>query len=378
MKKLGLLVVFAIVFQSLAIIPMFSQTANRSYYVRADGDDENNNGRAEDTPYKTLTKAVEMASKGAVKTITVLGKLSGEDEKNPLNPHNYMIEIVLEANQEILITGKQNASEEEKAVLSGEKSTSPVLGINSTKTSKIRLENIEVINGKGEYGGGICVSSGTLVLGTGVKIRNNIGGYGGGGIWISSNGEVVLTGGEISNNTGKRGGGGIMIDGGSLIIESGSIATNDPCTKANWGGNGGGISMRSGTIQIKGGSIVENIVPNSGGAIYIENGTLTMSGGEIANNKAKEGGGIYIGSGSVTMNSGVIKNNNAEYGAGIYVKTNRMPGCVISGGSITENIADFVGGGVYIASRAVYQKTGGTISKNEAGDGEGLDIFTQQ
>jgi hypothetical protein len=367
------LIIFAFVVQLLAITPVFSQTAVRSYFVRADGDDENNNGRSEEAPFKTLTKAVDLASKGAVKTITVIGTLYGVGEKNPLNPYNYMLEIVIPADQEILITGKPNASDEEKAILSGEKSSSPILGINSNKTSKIRLENIEIINGTGNYGGGVCVSAGILILGTGAKVHNNTGDYGGGGIWIRNNGEVVLAGGEVINNKGNRQGGGIYIEGGSLTIETGNISNNTPGAP----NNGGGIFMRGGSVQIKGGTIMGNNAGN-GGAIFIENGTLTISGGEIFNNKAKEGGGIYIGSGSVAMNSGIIKSNKAEYGAGIYVKTTKKPGCIISGGSITENIADFVGGGVYIASKAVFQKTGGTISKNEAGDGEGLDTFTQQ
>jgi hypothetical protein len=71
----ALLAVFG--FSSAAQTP-----ANRSYYVHADGDDENNNGRSEEAPYKTLKKAVEMATKGAVKTITVIGTLDRNSESN--------------------------------------------------------------------------------------------------------------------------------------------------------------------------------------------------------------------------------------------------------------------------------------------------------
>ena len=71
LKKMVVLFVFL-----WMTVTLIAQEAPRSYYVRADGDDENNNGRSEDTPFKTLTKAVDSASKGAVKTITILGTIN--------------------------------------------------------------------------------------------------------------------------------------------------------------------------------------------------------------------------------------------------------------------------------------------------------------
>ena len=41
MKRFGFLIVFGFVFQSLVLVPVFPQETNRSYYVRADGDDSN-------------------------------------------------------------------------------------------------------------------------------------------------------------------------------------------------------------------------------------------------------------------------------------------------------------------------------------------------
>ncbi|MDR0878614.1 MAG: hypothetical protein LBN21_11215, partial [Treponema sp.] len=120
--------VLAMVFITMYGFSALAQTTARSYYVRADGDDENNNGRSEEAPFKTLTKAVEMASKGAVKTIIVVGKIDGETK------------ITDSGATEIIIRGKTDASEDELAVLLNGRNT--ILSIEGN--SKIRLENIEL------------------------------------------------------------------------------------------------------------------------------------------------------------------------------------------------------------------------------------------
>jgi hypothetical protein len=67
--------------------------------------------------------------------------------------------------------------------------------------------------------------------------------------------------------------------------------------------------------------------------------------------------------------------NIAEYGAGVYLE--KGAALTLSGGTITENTAEFVGGGIYIQTGATYTAKGGKVEKNAAGDGEGLDIFKQ-
>jgi len=106
-----------------------SQTQNlndvTSYFVRANGND-NNSGTTEDKPLKTLAKAVEVASKSKVKKITVIGTLVGATV------------IDNSGTDEILITGKVNASNIEKAVLTT--LTKDTYTIRITGNSKIKLE----------------------------------------------------------------------------------------------------------------------------------------------------------------------------------------------------------------------------------------------
>ncbi|MDR1901648.1 MAG: hypothetical protein LBQ88_05110 [Treponema sp.] len=324
MKNVKIFVLAAVLFTACGF-SVFAQAAPRSYYVRADGDDENNNGRSEEAPLKTLLKAIEMASKGAVKTITVLGVLELDD-----------IRISVTGSHEILITGKANASDEEKAVLTG--TAQYLFSVWDGSDIKIRLENIDV-SGRGESA--FRARGGNVIIGPGAKIS----GFYDGGVKVHG-GIVTLAGGEISNNEG----GGVVVVSGTFIMESGSITKNSAS-------QGGGVWIFDGT-------------------------TTTISGGTIQNNTAKEGGGIYDGGGITTISNGTISANNAEYGAGLYINNgqyaNRNATLTITGGRITGNIAEFVGGGVYVASKSVFNQRGGTISGNEAGDGEGENIFRQQ
>ncbi|MFP3041576.1 right-handed parallel beta-helix repeat-containing protein [Treponema primitia] len=349
MKRIGFLIMFAFVLQSLAIVSVFSQEVNRSYYVRADGDDTNN-GRTEDASLKTVQKAFELASRGAVKTITVIGKISGE------------ITIGNSGNTEIVLQGKAGSTDSERGILSG-------LWL---EQCNVKILNLEISDGST----GLYIVGGTVVLGQGTKICNNSSG----GIYIRF-GTLTLDGAEISNNsiTNSAGGGIKLADNSKLLMISGTITGNRSTGDASYSRGGGIDASSSGVVfEMRGGTISDNVSGTQGGGIYSSSG-FTMSGGEIINNSAKAGGGIYIGGGGiVTIKAGTIKGNKAEYGAGIYVRTAEKTGCTIDGGTITENIADFVGGGIYLVGGSVYKKNGGTISKNQAGDGEGEDIFTQR
>jgi hypothetical protein len=409
-------IVFGVALMTIFGFSAMAQTpANRSYYVRADGDDENNNGRSEEAPFKTLKKAVEMATKGAVKTITVIGTLDKNSERG--RSSDAIFDIAVPDSQEILITGKPDASEGVRAVLSGKSEHTHVIQISIGTKSTIRLENIEISGGNdGDHmqAGGLTVKgAGNVILGVGSKIINNkIGlliyggpydkptvtlvgceicentGYDGGGVYLTGGASFIINSGKISKNSttgagnspgtdGGRGGG-ILVDGGkSLIINGGEISENTSVY-------GGGIFVPYSEInfQYNGGVIANNTAKKQGGGIHNYSKLFTMSGGEITGNKAAEGGGIYNkgyrivgGPSTIDISKGTIAKNLAEYGAGIYLEEEAA--LTLSGGTITENTAEFVGGGIYIQTGATYTAKGGKVEKNAAGDGEGLDIFKQ-
>jgi ABC-type glycerol-3-phosphate transport system substrate-binding protein len=78
MRKIALVLGFALLLFAACGSAPSSKTSDltgvTSYYVRADGNDKNT-GTSEDSPFKTLTKALEAAEKTSVKKITVIGTL---------------------------------------------------------------------------------------------------------------------------------------------------------------------------------------------------------------------------------------------------------------------------------------------------------------
>jgi hypothetical protein len=351
----------------------------RSYYVRANGDD-NNNGRSEDAPLKTLEKAAAMAKMGVIKTITVIGPI-GEGAK-----------ISDTGSDEILITGKQNAGDAEKAVIKGG------VRLDDTKVrfTHIRLESELSANGTVTLGEGVVVTGGISNRGT-----------------LTMTGNAQITGGTgesgINNGEYYRGGGATIMSGNARItgcsvgVKGGTLTMSD---NAEISGNKG-MGVTAGTVTLSGNAKISGnegvgvyagivtlsdnaeISGNKGGGVslvsywgYRDRAKLTISGNaSITGNTAKKGGGVvYViesggQGGDIVMEGGTISGNKAEYGAGVYV----LKGCSFTqkGGTITGNEAEFVGGGVYAESGGTYTAQGGTVTGNKAGDG-GENVFRQQ
>jgi hypothetical protein len=312
-------------------VPIFGQTTNRFYYVRADGDDENN-GRSETTPLKTLEKALSLSSQGAIKTIMVIGKIE--------------VDVIgywqVSTDAEIVITGKENASEEEKAVFDSVK----IMG----DKINLRFENITITSTHSDYA--LSIWGASIKIGTGVKISSHRDTNSENSSITSSHGVSLYTGatfvmddGEISRNTNS----GVFLETGcTFIMNGGIISQNTAHNDRNWWTNSG--------------------------AGILNGGTAVINGGIITNNSAKYGGGIF-NNGTLTINGGSITKNKAEYGAGIYHGNGKL---IIEKGSITANESDFVGGGLYVKKGKSFTYKGNVISGNSAGDGEGDDIFIQQ
>jgi hypothetical protein len=412
---------FIAVLLNLTIVSVFAQSGNRSYYVRSNGNDENN-GRSEDSSFATLEKAFEMASKGVIKTITVIGIL------------NRVSRVSNTGTSEVILMGKLNSTDSEMAILSGEGKHEDVLVI--TQGGPVRIENIQISGGQYSNNRGLVIREANVTLGIGAVISNNNGGGvrldranltlcenasicdnsgagygGGGGIRIESGTLILLDNASISNNTTPDDGGGIFIgwnDGDSYVIMKGDSRIN-----ANQaGGDGGGICIEradygnraSPYIIMEDNAVISNNrTGRNGGGIYFRYGTnfrnrirdyneplLLKGNASIENNEAKNGGGLYFTLYSInpiTLLGGQISGNKAEYGAGIYYKGEKFGGdrlaapygetFILDGGNIFDNMADFVGGGIYFEKGSGLIQKKGNISDNIAGDGEGENIYKQ-
>jgi predicted outer membrane repeat protein len=362
-----------------------------------------------------MEKALEMAKMGVVKTITVIGAIGGFSADSL-------------GNDEILITGKPDASQAEKAKINGEVNVERSNisfayitienqggdGIYSGYYSKITLGQDAVVQncerGVG-YGPELLLTHNAMITGCtedGVNTSSasvtmtddssitNCGGYGiragSRGVLLSGNAKIsgnkrggVRDGGrgyggtltlsdnaEISNNTNtddysEAGGGGVRVV--KLVMNGGRIINNTAKS------NGGGVYIED-EMEMNGGLISNNTATGQGGGVYVGSRveTLKITGGEISGNRAERGGGVYAYR-STSVSGGTISGNKAEYGAGVYVRT--YSSFTLTGGSISGNEAEFVGGGVYVESDSKYTATGGTVENNTAGDGVGNDVFNQ-
>ena len=183
-------------------------------------------------------------------------------------------------------------------------------------------------NKTGGHGGGIF---GSVTMSDQARIQGNTSGYGGG-----VNGTLVMNGGFVCGNTvsGWNGGGGAA---GTVTLNEGEISGNYST------GVGGGVR---GTLYMNGGVIKDNTADGGGGALY---GAGTLSSGEITNNQsASTGGCAYLAENgrNLTITGDVqIHKNRAVHGGAVSLVGGTVQ---ISGGVISENQANRLGGGVYV------------------------------
>ena len=212
------------------------------------------------------------------------------------------------------------------------------------------LKNITVTNGKAgssAQGGGITLTQGTrLTLAEGSLITGNTATFSyvasyssewnskgdqspGGGIKVTTATLIMEEGSEVSGNTAAGTGAGIMIAGGSFTMNGGVIRNNTVITDNTssyhyYGGAGVYVfGTYNSTFTMNGGEIKDNTVSATGyymggGGVYLyKNTAFTMNGGSISGNSAYYGGGLYsLATGNtLKMTGGTINNNTATHSA---------------------------------------------------------------
>ena len=151
----------------------------------------------------------------------------------------------------------------------------------------------------------------------------------------------------LSRSISANGEGRIKVDGGkNVTLELNGHSLNRGRTSSDGDGH---------VIEVKGKSTL---------TITDAIGTGTIKGGW-----AKRGGGINVAEGSTCiLRGGTVTENKADYGGGVYVHgTFKM-----EGGSIANNSADEAGGGIFIGMEGMLEMTGGTVSGNTAEDCGGI------
>jgi hypothetical protein len=353
-------------------------TGVSTYYVRANGNDSNE-GLSERKPFKTLARAIEAASGGTVKTITVLGTLTVA-----------LPSITDTGAEEILITGRADADTRNKAVLQSPKSVDPfIVGGNS----RIRFEHLTLTGGTR---GGIRVNEGaTVTLGQGAVVSGNSRNYGGG--IVVDKGTLVLCGNAlVTKNTANSGGGIAVLGSGTILMQDDALVSENETDTNSEGkdGEGGGVYAEGAEITLEGNAAIVNNKGYLGAGIYINSkSSLVIRGGaSIRDNSTSynrpqgdshyggSGGGAYI-AGSFTMyDTAAVSGNYAVFG-GVYIDTNGTlvmeDRSVIKGNTaVTGTESDSTlfggsGGGVYLAGRLTMRGES-SLDDNTASFGGGL------
>lgn len=133
----------------------------------------------------------------------------------------------------------------------------PVGGIACGPGSRLTMTSVTIRDniGIGSGGGGLYVSEGATVTGTGVSILGNFAGAGG-GIW--NNGTVSLVGATIAHNAATYTGGGVANYRGATLRLTDSTVTGNR-VKTQESGSGGGIfNFLPGTVTLTNTTVTGN------------------------------------------------------------------------------------------------------------------------
>jgi hypothetical protein len=363
----------------------------RSWYVSAQGKDDNN-GRRPDTAFATFGKAFSSAAAGNVKTITVVGAIQGYGR-------NFSGDFPYEGSgaAEILVTGM----DENAVVNSNIRLGHPNMA--GSNPSKIRIEKLrfgyaDYKAGGIEVHGNITLTIGkdavfdligdyfsdpalefngdaTLIMEANAAIRAGKGGVAakgdaavalrdsafimkddtrisGFGFGILASGSCNITLQDNAKITGCDGRG-VTLSAGDNYTLSFTMKDNTSISGNGSGAGGGGLKVdaaRGAVVIQDNASITDNTAKDSygalgmGGGIFVERGEALIKGNAvISGNKAKQGGGIYFRGGDNNGYSATIGGTAKQP----LVQVSKDPNLTIQDKvQITGNEAQ-EGGGIY-------------------------------
>jgi parallel beta-helix repeat protein len=249
------------------------------------------------------------------------------------------------------------SGEGEGAVLSGFTVTRGS-GILISGGSSPVIEKCIIEDNTAEFGAGIAIfDSSPTIIGNQI-IANS--GFLGGGLFIEESSPLV-EGNIIGGNRAEMGSGIVIISGSAPTVINNVIADNVAARL------GGGIVVAVGSSPtISGNTITGNSAERNGGGLLIEESDPVIEDNTINRNRAANGGGIFIVNslnGDLLITGNTITNNLAFIaGGGLYMEGSSP---VIEDNSFSDNISEHLGGGVAVYnSSPVFRRN--TFSSNEA------------
>ena len=203
----------------------------------------------------------------------------------------------------------------------------------------------------------------------------------GGEAIVNITGGTVIAGSVGGGKQGESSAGVKRLLGNATITMSGSPDVQAQMVMADTGGSSTpSFTMSGGKLHLVDDSY--EFIRDNGGAVWMDAGDCSITSGTISDFKAQDGGAVYIQRANnstsstainFTMSGGTIQNCRANYksgaggnGGALYISDGKGLATVnITGGTITNNYADWNGGAVYLEGGNV-NISGGTMKVNSA------------
>ena len=240
-------------------------------------------------------------------------------------------------------------------------------GLRATGGAAVTLEQTEIRDNHGTYGGGVYVDSASvLTLTNEANVTNNTATVHGGGARVWGRLVGVETYSDISHNCAPHGGG-VSVPGGVLALDGSDMQGNEAGAAD---GAGGGIhAAAGGSISLSANAWVYDGSAYQGGGLYLDGATAEMDFGVVAgNDAAQDGGGVHLTNGSTLTGTQACSiaafgdGNTGRYGGGIYVEDSRLTFM----GQVRDNEASHSGGGIAAFGSSDLTLSGATLRDNAA------------
>ncbi len=173
--------------------------------------------------------------------------------------------------------------------------------------------------------------------------------------------DLILKNSTLKGNHAELGGGGIYSSHASLTIENSLITENSATAQAG----GGVLYFQPGDngLTINQSTFSHNTSGGDGGAVYFDEGVASIRNSTFTENQAEgEGGAVQNGfAGSMTIESSTFNQNRAEDKGGALSNLNEL---YLRNSTLSENSADYIGGGIYTYRHTTLAIVNSTIVLN--------------
>lgn len=177
---------------------------------------------------------------------------------------------------------------------------------------------------------------------------------------------------------------------GGAVVSYTALTVTDATFVGNQAGIGGAVYVDEGPLELVGVTVTDNFALYDAGGVYMSDGDATADAATlIASNRTDGiGGGVFVDAGNdaASWSGGTITDNFAvDVGGGIYAQSNAFaPGAAVTVADVLVegNESDWSGGGVYLTGPAVTLRdavlsdngspVGGGSSLNDSLEGESL------